>query len=103
LFGVTDLETDTEIVNARVTVVGTTSKPILTPPRGRPNAGSQRRRRARIGGEEFQVPIYLRPNLEVGQHVLGPAVIEQDDTTTVVPRGFEVQVDAFGNLIGRRT
>jgi N-methylhydantoinase A len=34
-----------------------------------------------------------------GQHVDGPAVIEQEDTTTLVLAGFRASVDAFGNLV----
>ncbi len=30
----------------------------------------------------------------------GPAIVEQYDTTTLVPNGFDITVDRFGNLIG---
>jgi N-methylhydantoinase A len=32
--------------------------------------------------------------------LLGPAVVEQYDTTVFVPEGFRVRADAHGNLIG---
>jgi N-methylhydantoinase A len=43
--------------------------------------------------------VYLRRDLLAGQHIDGPAVVEQDDTTTLVPAGFHASVDAFGNLV----
>jgi N-methylhydantoinase A len=44
-------------------------------------------------------PIYDRAALTVGSALSGPAVIEQMDTTTVVPPGAHVQVDALGNFV----
>ena len=29
----------------------------------------------------------------------GPAIVTQDDTTTVIPPGFALAVDTFGNLV----
>ena len=36
--------------------------------------------------------------LLAGQTLPGPAIVEQDDTTVLVPRGFAGTVDAFGNI-----
>jgi N-methylhydantoinase A len=35
----------------------------------------------------------------IGQAVAGPAIIEQMDTTTVVPPGWTAHVDIAGNLL----
>jgi len=43
--------------------------------------------------------LYERDRLPPGSVLGGPAVIEQFDATTVVPDGWRVRVDAFGNLI----
>ena len=43
--------------------------------------------------------MYQRRDLRAGQHLDGPAVVEQDDTTTLVPAGFRATVDAYGNLV----
>lgn len=42
--------------------------------------------------------VYHRASLLPGVRLLGPIIIEQMDTTTVVPPGFVAAVDAFGNL-----
>ncbi len=44
-------------------------------------------------------PFYEREGLRAGDRVEGPAIIEQYDTTTIVPPGFVVNVDRFGNLV----
>jgi len=46
-----------------------------------------------------ETTLYERDRLPPGTVLDGPAVIEQFDATTVVPAGWRVRVDAFGNLI----
>ncbi|MGO9360335.1 MAG: hydantoinase/oxoprolinase family protein [Xanthobacteraceae bacterium] len=43
--------------------------------------------------------IYERSSLVPGQCIAGPAIIEQMDTTTVVPAGFIALADPSGNLL----
>jgi N-methylhydantoinase A len=43
--------------------------------------------------------IYTRELLESGHRLIGPAVIEQLDTTTVIHPEQEAAVDDYGNLI----
>lgn len=50
---------------------------------------------------EYSTRFYRRDYLPVGTVIEGPAVILQADTTTLVPPGFDVRVDAAGNLILR--
>ena len=47
-------------------------------------------------------PIYDRYALPAGATLLGPAVVEEFDSTTVVHPGFAVSVDDTGNLIVER-
>ena len=44
-----------------------------------------------------------RQDLVVGDPVVGPVAIVEDQTTTVVPAGFEARVDRYGNVILRRS
>ncbi len=44
-------------------------------------------------------PIYSRPDLRPGAVVVGPAVVEQADTTTVIEPGMTARADAYGNLL----
>ena len=45
------------------------------------------------------VPVYERQSLRPGMMIVGPAIITQYDTTTVVPPAWSVQIDAIGNLV----
>ena len=45
-----------------------------------------------------QTPVYDRARLPV-RGLEGPAIIEQMDSTTVVPPGAHVHPDRFGNLL----
>ena len=44
-----------------------------------------------------------RDALAPGTSLAGPAIIEQYDTTVLVPPGFTVTLDRNGNLIGEAT
>ncbi|MEK9929231.1 MAG: hydantoinase/oxoprolinase family protein [Rhodospirillaceae bacterium] len=45
--------------------------------------------------------VYRRETLVPGRKIAGPAIIEQLDSTTVVPPDWNMEVDVFGNLILR--
>ena len=49
-------------------------------------------------GEFQNVPFYWRGDLTAGAKIAGPAVIAEDDTSTVVSPLFEAQVDKFGYI-----
>ena len=46
--------------------------------------------------------IYERARLPLGARLAGPAIVEQSDTTTVIPPGVHALVDDAGNLRLRR-
>ena len=50
-------------------------------------------------GEIVETPVYGRDKLKPGMIFGGPAIVEQMDTTTVVPPGTRLTVDAMQNLI----
>jgi len=52
-----------------------------------------------FNGERRETRIIRRESLGPGSALQGPAIIEQLDTTTVLPPGFSAGVDAIGNLI----
>lgn len=43
--------------------------------------------------------VFDRTDLRAGQQLVGPALVEQVDTTTVLPPGVRAEVDDFGNLL----
>ena len=60
----------------------------------------ERRLYFRDTGEDGRVcPVYDRALLGVGRSIAGPAVVEEDYSTTVVYPGQSLTVDAHGNLV----
>ncbi len=55
-----------------------------------------------IDGKYWATPIYDRADIGRGGRFVGPAIIEQPDTTIFIDPGLEGTVDAFGNLIMTR-
>jgi N-methylhydantoinase A len=49
-------------------------------------------------GEFQKVPIYWRDDLAPGASIIGPAVIAETDTSTVVSPSFDAQIDKFGYI-----
>jgi N-methylhydantoinase A/oxoprolinase/acetone carboxylase beta subunit len=45
--------------------------------------------------------IYDRARLKTGNVIRGPAIVEQGDTTTLVPPDLQAEVDQYGNLLIR--
>jgi N-methylhydantoinase A len=54
------------------------------------------------GASETKCKLYERGLLPPGSALEGPAIVEQFDATTVVPRGWSARVDAAANLVLRR-
>ena len=50
-------------------------------------------------GDFVDCPIYARDALRPGNRLTGPAIVEQMDTTTLVPPGMAARVDDYLNLI----
>ena len=51
------------------------------------------------GSGFMETPIFDRAKLGPGHEFAGPAIVEQTDTTTVVPPDARAEVDTFGNLL----
>ena len=50
-------------------------------------------------GAFADAPVYLRTELAVGARVPGPALITEDQTTTVVAAAWEAAIDAHGSIV----
>lgn len=91
-----------ELVNLRVIAVGLIPKPHL-PEIERPATLGQAhkgRRNVWFRGSGFvETAIYERGKLPVGVAFEGPAIVEQPDTTTVMPPGTLCTPDKYGNLV----
>jgi N-methylhydantoinase A/oxoprolinase/acetone carboxylase beta subunit len=49
--------------------------------------------------QRCETPVYQRDHLPIGAQFVGPAIVEQLDTTTVVYPGFLCQADVAGSLL----
>ena len=54
-------------------------------------------------GEKRDIPVYLRSGLEPGSIVHGPAIIAEDETSTLVGGRFDARVDSHGYIVLTRT
>ena len=94
-----------EIVNARVTGIG--QMPKISQPEDI-NSGTQESALMKSGGcmfrvdnrlEEFETMFYQREKLPLEHSIAGPAIIIQQDSTTVVPPNNQFVSDKAGNMI----
>jgi N-methylhydantoinase A/oxoprolinase/acetone carboxylase beta subunit len=95
-----------EFVNFRAVHRHPLAPPAPRPPASAPGAVADARtgeRRAWFAPAGFVgTPIYDRARLPVGGRLGGPAIVEQPDTTTVIPPGYTALVETSGNLRIRR-
>lgn len=96
-----------QVVNFRLRAVGRVKKPTLRKvARGGKDAKSASRGRRMIYEPRerrkacFQ--ILDRSHLRAGNELEGPAIVEETSSTTVVPSGWHLNVDVYGNLALRR-
>jgi N-methylhydantoinase A len=88
-----------EIVTARLTARVARPAPHLeAPPEVVRQAPSSRRVWFAVTGF-VETPIYQRQAIGSSSRIAGPAVIEQMDTTTIVPPGWSVTIDRMANLL----
>jgi len=93
-----------ELVNLRVTAIGLLPKlqpqiaSAASSSLAAALAGSRPVYFDQLGGF-VETPCYVRSRLVPGMTFEGPAIVDQDDTTTVIFPDFHAKVDSVGNLI----
>jgi N-methylhydantoinase A/oxoprolinase/acetone carboxylase beta subunit len=99
-------ESDIEIPNIRVRGIGLIEPLAMreVASSGESPAAALRHERDawfRVDGALRELPtrFYAREMLAAGNQIEGPAVINQYDTTTVVPPGLTAEIDRFGNIV----
>jgi N-methylhydantoinase A len=95
-------QTPIEMINLRLVCVGVTDKPRFFEQEydgEDPRQAFKHNRRAflPVSGEFREIPVYDGFGLKHGNHVVGPAIIEQVNTTTFVTPEYNVLVDRFGS------
>jgi N-methylhydantoinase A/oxoprolinase/acetone carboxylase beta subunit len=111
VYGYARAQQPVEFVNFRAVHTFPLAKPVVQPKVARAmgsvggHFGARRapddERRAYFG-RFVPTAIYERARLPLGARVAGPAIVEQTDTTTVIPPGVTAHVDDAGNLRLRR-
>jgi N-methylhydantoinase A len=96
-------EEPAEIVSLRSTIIGVLKKPVLEKiaigTRVPPAAAKRGQRQVYFEPQGWlPTPVYAREALRANNRLVGPALIEEHASTTVVQPGDRLHVDAYGNL-----
>ncbi len=102
-FGHAHPEEPVEIVNVRVVAQGALMKPRFpteTPGQADPGVAWIGQKAVVFGPTaHLKTDLYRRDRTRAGHVINGPAVVLQLDTTTVIPPGWQAQVDSYGTLV----
>ena len=103
-YGFATRDETTEIVNVRLSAVGAVPRPSRRQlPRGKPSAHAalKAERDVHMPGSAGRTTtaIYDRYRLKANNRFPGPAIVEEIDSTTLIPPGCTVNVDNYGNLV----
>ena len=103
-FAVTPLDAGIEIVNWKIEANG--PNPDFAEryhPFAGPSGGDPVARRVRVfdptSDDYVECPVYDRYALPAGTTIEGPALIQENEATTVLGTGERLEVDSFGNLV----
>lgn len=102
LYGYSMTRAALELMNLRVRAVGLTDKPHFESLQA---TGHDMRnalkgyREAYFDNELLKTPVYDGLKLENGDKLVGPAIVEQPNTTLVLPTGYRLVCDAYSNYI----
>jgi len=92
-----------EFINLRVRVLG--KNPTLSLPKeegGGDVAPVEWKEMRRVYLEQVgwrEIPIYERDQLQVGARIAGPIIVEEQISTTLIPRGYAGYIDVYRNII----
>jgi N-methylhydantoinase A len=99
VYGHADAQAAIQVISLRLVISGKTAKPAFPRHQLKPGtAQPTRQASAWLDGAQRQIDVYRRADLVPGQTFAGPAVVTQDDCTTVVPPGYVSRVDEYANL-----
>ena len=101
IYGYSDAARPIEIVTIRVRARAVVKKPVLRSRVGIRACAPPETRKVRIFGKWLTIPAFLRAAVPRGK-TRGPALILDYGSTTLVPAGWQFQIDEYGNLVIRR-
>ena len=103
-YGHSSPRADVEFVNLRVAAIA----PLTGHAAANEAADAKRRspqtgkREAIFDGQAMSTPVFWRNSLSPSFQAPGPAIIEEQSATTVVPPGWRAELDALGNILIQR-
>jgi N-methylhydantoinase A len=87
----------------RAHITGATPKPRIVPLRSEAaTPAAEATRVVRLFGREVSASVHERAGLGVEQRIAGPAIVNQMDTTTWIPEGWQASVVPSGALVLER-
>ena len=98
IHGFADESAPAECRNLRVVAVGHTDKPPASAGTAADRRAERGRRPCYLADRWTDAAVHWRSDLAPGSAILGPAIFEQDDTTVVIPPGWQAQVTDQGLL-----
>ena len=89
-----------EIVSVRLTATGAVDKPSLKKlqTKGNDSDAITVNRIVHFAGRDIDTTVYWRDNLIAGSHFVGPAIIEEMGSVTVISPEWHVEVGVYGEL-----
>lgn len=99
-YGHSDENGDVWLMEVSAHVVGRTAKPAETSQRVRASSAAERETRTvQLEGRQLSAVVRQRGDLCIGEVLLGPAIVEQMDTTVLVPPEWQARVELSGSII----
>ena len=100
VYGHGDPAANVQIINLRLVIIAAAPQPEMQPlPASSTAPPSLGAIEVYYDGAMHQAALYDREDLLAEQRITGPAVIQQDDTTTVILGGFDGKIDRYGNIV----
>jgi N-methylhydantoinase A len=91
-----------EIYQLQLVAVGATPKPVFARHDSNGKGGSTPQETRPVWFDELDdpvdTPVYHRESLPAGTKLTGPAIVDQLDSTTLVPPDVEAEVDEWLNI-----
>ncbi|MFZ0216090.1 MAG: hydantoinase/oxoprolinase family protein, partial [Candidatus Dormiibacterota bacterium] len=101
-FGHADEHAEVRLQELRAHITGQVASPPPANVAAGASAAEPLRRNVRIGGTTHEAEVHRRDTLAPGAALSGPAIVEQMDTTTLVPPGWRATVLGSGAIALRR-
>lgn len=102
-FSFDDPEEGVEIVTLRLTAIGTLGDGTTTDGYTPSEAASPKTRAVHVGGAWHDVPVHRQLALPPNTTIDGPAIVEQEYTTLLIPPGWSLTMTPTGDMTARKT